>query len=105
MEGKDLALTGGLHALRDAGVEIVPVFAAKGGAGAHAEDAFFDEARAYIEEGIAAAGPLDGIYRAMHGAMICAEEEDPEGAVLEALRARIGPGIPVAGSLDLSTAE
>lgn len=101
MEGKDLALTGGIHALRDAGAEIVPIFAAKGGAGGHVEDAFFIEARARIIEGIAAAGHLDGIYLAMHGAMICGIEKDPEGAVLEALRARIGPGIPIAVSLDL----
>lgn len=101
MEGKDLALTGAIHALRDAGAEIVPIFAAKGGAGGHVEDAFFVEARARIVEGIVAAGPVDGIYLAMHGAMICGVEKDPEGAVLEALRARIGPGIPIAVSLDL----
>ncbi len=101
MEGKDLALTGGLHVLRDAGVEIVPVFAAKGGAGGHVEDGFFDEARTRILEGIAASGPMDGVYLAMHGAMICATEKDPEGAILEALRARIGPAIPIAISLDL----
>ncbi|MDP3416091.1 M81 family metallopeptidase [Falsiroseomonas sp.] len=101
MEGKDLALTGAIHALRDAGAELVPIFAAKGGAGGHVEDAFFHEARDRIVEGIAAALPLDGVYLAMHGAMICAEEKDPEGAVLAALRARIGPGIPIAISLDL----
>lgn len=101
MEGKDLALTGAIHALRDAGADLVPVFAAKGGAGGHVEDAFFHEARDRIVEGIAAALPLDGVYLAMHGAMICAEEKDPEGAVLAALRARIGPGIPIAISLDL----
>lgn len=101
MEGKDLALTGGIHALRNAGAEIVPIFAAKGGAGGHVEDAFFVEARARIVEGIAAAGPVDGVYLAMHGAMICDIEKDPEGAVLEALRARIGPEIPIAVSLDL----
>ena len=101
IEGKDLALTGGVHALREAGAELVPVFAAKGGAGGHVEDAFFHEARAKIIEGIAAALPLDGIYIAMHGAMICAVEKDPEGAILAALRARIGPAIPIAVSLDL----
>lgn len=100
-EGKDLALTGGIHALHEAGVEVVPVFAAKGGAGGHVEDAFLAEALDRIVEGIAAAMPLDGVYLALHGAMICAVEKDPEGAVLAALRARIGPDIPIAISLDL----
>ncbi|NKE46247.1 M81 family metallopeptidase [Roseomonas frigidaquae] len=99
--GKDLALTGGIDTLRAAGMELVPVFAAKGGAGGHIEDSFFAEARSRIVEGIAAALPLQGVYIAMHGAMICAEEKDPEGAILAALRARIGPGIPIAVSLDL----
>lgn len=101
VEGKDLALTGGIHALRDAGATLLPVFAAKGGAGGHVEDSFFHEALARIVDGIAAALPLDGVYIAMHGAMICAVEKDPEGAVLAALRARIGPAIPIAISLDL----
>lgn len=101
IEGKDLALAGGIHALRDAGMQLVPIFAAKGGAGGHVEDGFFAEARARIVEGIAAALPLDGIYVAMHGAMICGEEKDPEGAILADLRARVGPRIPVAISLDL----
>jgi microcystin degradation protein MlrC len=100
-EGKDLALTGGIHALREAGVAVVPIFAAKGGAGGHIADSFLAEALHRIVEGIAAALPLDGVYLALHGAMICAEEKDPEGAVLEALRARIGPDIPIAISLDL----
>ncbi len=101
IEGKDLALTGGVHALREAGAELVPIFAAKGGAGGHVEDEFFHAARDKIIEGIAASLPLDGIYIAMHGAMICAVEKDPEGAILAALRARIGPAIPIAVSLDL----
>jgi microcystin degradation protein MlrC len=100
-EGKDLALTGGIHALGHAGVEVVPIFAAKGGAGGHIEDSFLAEALDRIVAGIAAALPLDGVYLALHGAMICAREKDPEGALLAALRARIGPDIPIAVSLDL----
>lgn len=99
--GKDLALTGGIEALEAAGMDPVPIFASKGGAGGHIEDSFFHEARDRIVEGIAAAMPLDGIFIAMHGAMICAIEKDPEGAILGALRARIGPDVPIAVSLDL----
>lgn len=101
IEGKDLALAGGIHTLRNGGAELVPVYATKGGAGGHVDDAFFAEAMTRIVDGIAAALPLDGVYLAMHGAMICAVEKDPEGAVLEALRARIGRDIPIAVSLDL----
>jgi microcystin degradation protein MlrC len=99
--GKDLALSGGIGTLRAAGAEVVPIFSAKGGAGGHVADDFFEEAMARILEGVSAALPLDGIYLALHGAMICATEKDPEGAILAALRARIGPDVPMAVSLDL----
>ena len=99
--GKELALTGGVDALRAADCDLFPIFAARGGAGGHVEDAFYEDARARIIEGVAAALPLDGIFLALHGAMICGREKDPEGAILEELRARIGPDIPIAVSLDL----
>lgn len=100
-EGKQLALAGAIEALRMGGATICPVYWTKGGAGGHVEDAFFAEALARIVDGTAALGALDGIYLAMHGAMICAEEKDPEGAILAALRARIGAALPIAVSLDL----
>lgn len=100
-QGKDLALSGGIGTLQAGGAEVVPIFAAKGGAGGHVADDFHAEAMAAILEGVAAALPLDGIYLALHGAMICATEKDPEGALLTALRAIIGPDVPMAVSLDL----
>jgi microcystin degradation protein MlrC len=100
-DGKQLALTGAVETLRAGGATLRPIYWTKGGAGGHVEDAFFAEAMARIVEGVAAAGPVEGVYLAMHGAMICAVEKDPEGAVLAALRARIGPRVPIAVSLDL----
>lgn len=99
--GKELALTGAIDVLRAAGARLVPIIAAKGGAGGHVEDAFIDFMHERIVEGVAAAMPLDGICLALHGAMIGATEKDPEGALLMALRARIGPAVPIAVSLDL----
>jgi microcystin degradation protein MlrC len=54
-----------------------------------------------LRMGIAAARALDRDDLALHGAMICAVEKDPEGAVLVALRARLGRDVPIAVSLDL----
>ncbi|RAH96823.1 hypothetical protein DLJ53_31685 [Acuticoccus sediminis] len=99
--GKALALTGGIDTVRAAGAEVIPVYMAKGGAGGHVDDAFFAEAMAEILDGIAAAGPLDGIYLALHGAMITASDGDPEGTLLAGLRERVGDAVPIAVSLDL----
>ena len=46
-------------------------------------------------------GPVDGICLALHGAMVTETEDDAEGALLEALRRRLGPRVPIAVTLDL----
>lgn len=47
-----------------------------------------------------AAGPLDGVYLDLHGAAVTDSEEDAEGALIAAVRARIGD-LPLAVSIDL----
>ena len=46
-------------------------------------------------------GPVDGVCLAMHGAMVAEGEDDAEGAMLAALRARLGADVPIALTLDL----
>ncbi|MEZ5726567.1 MAG: M81 family metallopeptidase [Burkholderiaceae bacterium] len=46
-------------------------------------------------------GPFDGVLINLHGAMATEMDPDGEGALLEALRAVIGPDVPVAITLDL----
>lgn len=100
--GKQLSLSGALDTLTEAGAEILPVFMARCVPGGHVEDEFYEEALAKITDGIAAAMPVDGVYLALHGAMICATEKDPEGAMLSAVREKLGRAdIPMAVSLDL----
>jgi len=47
------------------------------------------------------AGKLDGICLSLHGAMVTETEDDAEGALLAALRAIVGPDVPIAATLDL----
>jgi microcystin degradation protein MlrC len=47
-----------------------------------------------------AALPLDVVLLSLHGAMIAEGEPDCEGDLLEAIRARVGPGTVVAAELD-----
>lgn len=44
---------------------------------------------------------IDGIYVSLHGAMGADGELDPEGYLLEKLRKRVGPEMPIVISLDL----
>ncbi len=56
------------------------------------------------EEGLrtaVGAGPIDGAYFCMHGAMMAESELDPEGALLAIARRILGERIPIVVSLDL----
>lgn len=44
---------------------------------------------------------VDAIYLSLHGAMGAIGETDPEGYLLEQIRAMVGPGVPIVISLDL----
>ena len=54
-------------------------------------------------EDLAAAGPLDGIYLDLHGAMVAAHVEDGEGELLRRVRALVGGRLPIVASLDFHT--
>src|SRR5262249_49504272 len=52
---------------------------------------------------LAKAGPTDAVLLALHGALVAEGEPDVEGAVLVAVRERIGPKVPLVATLDLHT--
>ena len=50
---------------------------------------------------VRAAGAIDGVYFALHGAMAAEGEEDPEGYLLEETRRILGERVPIVASFDL----
>lgn len=54
-----------------------------------------------IARAAAEQGPFDGVLLALHGAMVTELDDDAEGALLEAVRAAVGPDVPVGITLDL----
>jgi microcystin degradation protein MlrC len=50
---------------------------------------------------VEAAGHVDAYLLALHGAMVAERHPDVEGAILEELRDRVGPGVPIVATLDL----
>ena len=79
--------------------EPVPILYTMSGGGA-AEHSFFEATVAKAVEGLRAAGPLDAVYLCNHGAMITTEEEDGDGTFAAAVRAAVGPDVPVVATLD-----
>ncbi|MDA7966947.1 M81 family metallopeptidase [Ruegeria sp.] len=51
--------------------------------------------------GLRAAGPLDGVFVALHGAMVTETDQDGDCQFLRAVRSVVGNDIPVAVTLDL----
>ncbi len=47
--------------------------------------------------------PVDGVLLALHGALVADEHPDVEGEILRAVRAVIGPRVPLVATLDLHT--
>lgn len=93
------AFLGDLDAELDA--EIVPIFHARALPGPPMDGATYHAFRREILDGLAAAGPLDGVYLALHGAANVAGLDDAEGHFAAAIRAAVGPDVPIAISLDL----
>jgi microcystin degradation protein MlrC len=54
-----------------------------------------------IITGLKAAGPVDGIYIANHGAMVATDSHDPDGDLIAAVRAQVGDQVPIIVTLDL----
>ena len=87
---------------RAEGVELVPVIDAYGGAAPPVADAAYE----YIRDRVLAAarreqGRLDGVMLCLHGAMATESLEDPEGELVAAIRAVVGPRVPIAVSYDM----
>jgi microcystin degradation protein MlrC len=108
-EGRDIlthcrgvASIGGFLETVDDAMDWEPIPIIHGWAGAHGPLtpetlAFFHDK---VVAGLKAAGDIDILYFALHGAGEAQNEPDTEGHLLEAARAVIGPDIPIVISLD-----
>src|SRR5262245_66294064 len=50
---------------------------------------------------LAQAGPVDGVYLDLHGAMVTEHFDDGEGEILARVRRVVGTHVPIVASLDL----
>ena len=94
-------ITGGfLERAAAVGIEAVPLlwtFATPSGT---VEQAAYEQLKADFLARLRAAGPLDGVFLDLHGAMVTQLHEDAEGDLLRAVREEVG-ALPVVVTLDL----
>ena len=100
---KRRSIFGILDALGAAGQTVIPTFCAIALPGALIERAALEAIVAEIVAGIRAAMPLDGVCLALHGSMAAEGYDDPEGALLTAIRREIGWTVPITCALDMHT--
>ncbi len=93
--------TGGFfEGLKRAGIETVPIFASRAVPfGTIAANAFARLLEILFDE-LRRAGPLDGLLVAPHGATVSEKHPDADGYWLAELRRRVGPQMPIIGTLD-----
>lgn len=98
--GTNSTLGGIIAAAEEAGAEVhVPVmFRAQ--SGGPVEDAVFDEVKTAMVDA-AQRGDFDAIALPLHGGMLTPTLHDPEGVLLAALRAVVGPRLPITAAFDL----
>ncbi|HET6574792.1 MAG TPA: M81 family metallopeptidase [Fimbriiglobus sp.] len=87
--------------LDDAGIEAVPVFAARALPYGVIASETFDELLRRMLAALDRAGPLNGVLVAPHGATVAENAPDADGHWLAAVRGRVGPTVPIIGTLDL----
>ncbi|VFR27727.1 MlrC [plant metagenome] len=96
----NLPIAGAAAALSELGHEIVPLVWAAATPSGRVTDEAFDDISARLRAALDAAGPLDGLYLDLHGAMATASHDDGEGELLRRLRAQLGEALPIVASLD-----
>ncbi|MEP7313428.1 MAG: M81 family metallopeptidase [Pseudomonadota bacterium] len=100
VEGINLPAAGFIAAARSLRHQLVPLlWCSAQPSGPVTRDAY-ETICADLLERLANAGPLDGVYLDLHGAMVAEHVADADGELLRRVRATVGPSLPVVASLD-----
>jgi microcystin degradation protein MlrC len=100
LAGSHHETAGFFEELNAAGVEAVPIFAARATPYGTIDAETFATLLAMMEEDFDRAGRLDGVLAAPHGATVSESHPDADGHWLSLIRGRLGPNKPLVATLD-----
>lgn len=100
LAGTQHEIGGFFEGLAGAGIGAVPIFAARAVPYGPIEAGAFETLIETMFRELSAAGHLDGILVAPHGATVSELFPDADGHWLTELRKRVGPKVPIIGTLD-----
>ena len=98
--GTGTCLGGMIDTAERRGVTLVPSVAAAASPAGRVTGDIYDAVKSRILADLASAGPLDGVLLDLHGAMVPEGMDDGEGDLIAAVRAAVGPALPIAVTLD-----
>ena len=96
-----MEIPGILSVLRSSNVQIVPLIAASALASGTVTREAFETLVVELLDRLKAAGKVDAVLLALHGAMAAEHEDDADGAIIERVRKLVGPDVPIGVSFDL----
>lgn len=99
-EGTHHEVGGFFEGLSKAGLTAVPIFAARAIPSGTIAAETFDELCARLSSALAAAGTLDGLLIAPHGATVSERFPDADGEWMRRVRETVGPACPIISTLD-----
>jgi microcystin degradation protein MlrC len=94
-------IAGFLDVLEPAGIEPVPILATFAMSGGKVTTATYQILLDELLTGLPEFGPFDGVLLALHGAMVSDEDDDPDGAIITAVRSVIETETPFVVTMDL----
>src|ERR1041385_4873054 len=103
VEGFNIPIAGAVKTLQGLGHDLVPLCWCSAPPSSYVERDAYEKVAGAIRQDLTAAGPLDGIYLDLHGAMVAEHHEDGEGELLRRIRALVGDKVPIVTSLDYHT--
>ncbi len=92
---------GFIQSSRRHGVELVPTLTAWASSGGPISARDFNRLTAEFLARVRAAGHVDGVLLALHGAWVSEQERDADGWLLTELRRLVGRDVPIVATLDL----
>src|SRR5947208_3527283 len=103
VEGYNIPIAGAVKTLQELGHQLVPLCWCSAPPSSYVERDAYERVAAAIIEDLMEAGPLNGVYLDLHGAMVAEHHEDGEGELLRRIRGLLGDGVPIVTSLDYHT--
>src|SRR4051794_21485699 len=101
LRGTETEVAGALDVIDATGASAVHLLAARGVSSGRLSRSAYAKLRRVLLSALESALPVDGVFLFQHGSMEAVGEDDPEGDIAQAVRALVGPGVPVVMTCDL----